>query len=155
MLYTVYFVRGRTTTTIIPRISSVVYKIYTLLMIALMVVLILLAAIETTRGPIRLYSSGRKVFGSSVLRTDSRKVWLVDAASGNQVINCFSVCTGSRQAQPPATSFVVLMRLFRRWEKCPWKEEILTESYETYDAFERMKPPQTIVIIASLNFSTG
>ncbi|KAI1377553.1 hypothetical protein F4677DRAFT_414790 [Hypoxylon crocopeplum] len=54
-----YFAYGRTTTTVIPCISSVWYKIYTALVILSTLVLITIASIETRRAPCGRYTSGQ------------------------------------------------------------------------------------------------
>ncbi|KAF2463048.1 uncharacterized protein BDR25DRAFT_338027 [Lindgomyces ingoldianus] len=53
-----YFFRGRTTT-VLPCISHTWYKIYTLVIISLMVVLVIMASIETNRAPDGTYTSLR------------------------------------------------------------------------------------------------
>ncbi|CAI6334251.1 unnamed protein product [Periconia digitata] len=50
-LYTLYFVRDQTTTTIIPCISATWYKIYTLLIMGFIVVLIVIGSIEASTIP--------------------------------------------------------------------------------------------------------
>ncbi|PVI04968.1 hypothetical protein DM02DRAFT_585181 [Periconia macrospinosa] len=55
ILYTFYFVRDQTTTTIIPCISKKWYKIYTLLIMGFALVLIVVASIETNKDPYGSY----------------------------------------------------------------------------------------------------
>jgi hypothetical protein len=57
VIYAVYFVRGRTTTTIIPCISSLWYKAYTVLLMATMVIMVTIAAIQTNQLPNGAYTS--------------------------------------------------------------------------------------------------
>jgi len=47
IIYTLYFIRGPTTTTILPCVSSGWYQIYTILLLALMLVLVIVTSIET------------------------------------------------------------------------------------------------------------
>ncbi|KAF2653847.1 hypothetical protein K491DRAFT_694379 [Lophiostoma macrostomum CBS 122681] len=54
-----YFIRGETTSTIIPCISQAWYRIYTLVVMGLTVVMIIFACIETNKGPNGLYTSVR------------------------------------------------------------------------------------------------
>lgn len=55
--YTVLFFKGKTTNSIIPCITSTWYRLYTLLFTGLAVGLIVVAAIETNKGPDGLYTS--------------------------------------------------------------------------------------------------
>jgi hypothetical protein len=57
VIYAVYFLRGKTTTTIIPCISSSWYKAYTILLMAIMVIMVTIAAIQTNRLPNGMYTS--------------------------------------------------------------------------------------------------
>ncbi|KAG9194278.1 hypothetical protein G6011_04313 [Alternaria panax] len=57
ILYTFYFFRGQTTTTILPCISSTWYRLYTLLLMSLMIALVVIASIETNKGPTGIYTS--------------------------------------------------------------------------------------------------
>jgi hypothetical protein len=57
LTYAFYFLRGKTTTTIIPCISSMWYKVYTMLLMVAMLVLIIISAVETQRGPDGHYKS--------------------------------------------------------------------------------------------------
>ncbi|KAF1911089.1 hypothetical protein BDU57DRAFT_109803 [Ampelomyces quisqualis] len=57
LTYVFYFLCGKTTTTIIPCISSTWYKVYTILLMAMILVLIIISAIETQRGPDGHYKS--------------------------------------------------------------------------------------------------
>ncbi|KAH7385943.1 hypothetical protein BKA66DRAFT_440598 [Pyrenochaeta sp. MPI-SDFR-AT-0127] len=57
ILYTFYCFRGQTTSTIIPCISSIWYRVYTLLVMCVMFVLIIIASIETNRTPLGDYTS--------------------------------------------------------------------------------------------------
>ncbi|KAF2112172.1 hypothetical protein BDV96DRAFT_581281 [Lophiotrema nucula] len=59
VLYTIYFFRGQTTTTLLPCISKIWYRVYTLLIMGFMFVLIIIASVETNKGPDGLYSSSR------------------------------------------------------------------------------------------------
>lgn len=49
VIYTVYFVRGRSASTIIPCMTALWYKIYTAVLMLFMLVLIVVAALETRR----------------------------------------------------------------------------------------------------------
>ena len=51
VIYIFYFVRGRSTTTIIPCISSIWYKIYTVFLALATIILVVLAALETRPTP--------------------------------------------------------------------------------------------------------
>jgi hypothetical protein len=57
VLFAVYFLRGKTTSTIIPCISRPWYKAYTVLLMVTMCVLVAFLAVETSRGPNGLYKS--------------------------------------------------------------------------------------------------
>ncbi|KAF2641553.1 hypothetical protein P280DRAFT_450947 [Massarina eburnea CBS 473.64] len=57
VLYTFYFFRGQTTTTIIPCSSKLWYKIYTMSLFSFMLALLGVACMETNRGPKGEYSS--------------------------------------------------------------------------------------------------
>ncbi|KAF1956835.1 hypothetical protein CC80DRAFT_394753, partial [Byssothecium circinans] len=57
VLYCVYFFQGKTTTTIIPCISKLWYKVYTFLLVGYMVIMIIVACIETNKDPWGKYSS--------------------------------------------------------------------------------------------------
>lgn len=56
-VYAFYFVRGKTTTTIIPCISSSWYRCYTILLMGSIVVIIAIAAVQTNQLPNGSYSS--------------------------------------------------------------------------------------------------
>jgi hypothetical protein len=56
-LYTYYFFRSQTTTTLLPCISTTWYRIYTLLVIGCMIVLVIIASIETNQAPAGIYTS--------------------------------------------------------------------------------------------------
>ncbi|CAJ2502542.1 Uu.00g099360.m01.CDS01 [Anthostomella pinea] len=62
-IYAYYFVRGRTTTTLIPCISAFWYKIYTVLIFGLMVTTIAIACVETKKTPCGRYTSLGGVLG--------------------------------------------------------------------------------------------
>ena len=73
MLYAFYFIRGQTTTTILPCISSTWYRIYTLLLMGLMMVLNVIASIETNKSPTGLYTSAD--LGTNLACADSSQWW--------------------------------------------------------------------------------
>ena len=73
VLYAFYFIRGQTTTTILPCISSTWYRIYTLLLVGLVVVLIIIASIETNKSPTGLYTSAH--LGTTLACADSSQWW--------------------------------------------------------------------------------
>lgn len=56
-IYAFYFIRGQTTTTLVPCIASTWYKIYSQVVLLFMFVLIIIAATETNKGPDGLYST--------------------------------------------------------------------------------------------------
>jgi hypothetical protein len=56
-LYTFYFFRGQTTTTVLPCISSIWYRVYTMLVTGFTLALIVVASIETNKRPDGLYTS--------------------------------------------------------------------------------------------------
>lgn len=56
--YSYYFVLGRTNTTVLPCIASTWYKVYTHLVMIFMVIIIVIASIETNKGYNGLYTSG-------------------------------------------------------------------------------------------------
>lgn len=64
--FSIYFGRGRHTDTIIPCISSLWYKIYTGLLIALMLALIVVAGLQTRKTPCGLYTTLAKSYDESV-----------------------------------------------------------------------------------------
>ena len=57
ILYTFYFFRGQTTTTIIPCVSSMWYRLYSLLLMGFMIALIIIASIETNKTAVGTYTS--------------------------------------------------------------------------------------------------
>lgn len=79
ILYTFYFIRGQTTTTILPCISSTWYRMYTLLLMGLMVVLIFIASIEMNKSPTGLYTSAD--LGTDLACADSSQWWQLPPSS--------------------------------------------------------------------------
>jgi hypothetical protein len=57
LLYAMYFLQGKTTSTVFPGISTTWYKVYTLSILFSMLVLIIVAALETQRSPDGNYTS--------------------------------------------------------------------------------------------------
>jgi hypothetical protein len=57
ILYGVYFLRGRSTNSIIPCHNTVWYKIYTGMVMAFMAVLVILACLETRKTPCGVYTT--------------------------------------------------------------------------------------------------
>jgi hypothetical protein len=57
ILYAYYFARCQTTTTVLPCLSTTWYKFYTALIMGLMVALIIVASIETSKSDEGLYTS--------------------------------------------------------------------------------------------------
>ncbi|KAF2183401.1 hypothetical protein K469DRAFT_739888 [Zopfia rhizophila CBS 207.26] len=57
VLFCIYIVRDRTTTTIIPCIVSTWYKAYTLILFAMMIALIVVSSLETRRSPCGPYTT--------------------------------------------------------------------------------------------------
>ncbi|KAF8862231.1 hypothetical protein BDZ45DRAFT_686980 [Acephala macrosclerotiorum] len=55
--YIYYFIRGRSATTVIPCISSTWYQIYTGILLVMMLILVIVAAIETRKTPCGMYTS--------------------------------------------------------------------------------------------------
>jgi hypothetical protein len=58
ILYAYYFARCQTTTTVLPCLATTWYKVYTLLIMGLMVALIIVASIETNKSDTGTYTSG-------------------------------------------------------------------------------------------------
>jgi hypothetical protein len=56
-LYAFYFFRGQTTTTLLPCLSSVWYRLYTVLVMGSMLALVIVASIETNKGFNGIYTS--------------------------------------------------------------------------------------------------
>ncbi|KAH7136374.1 hypothetical protein EDB81DRAFT_844414 [Dactylonectria macrodidyma] len=54
-----YFFRGQTTTTVIPCITTILYQVYTAIVVGLGVAVIVVACIETRRTPCGKYTSGQ------------------------------------------------------------------------------------------------
>lgn len=63
LIYIYYFVRERSATTIIPCISSLWYKVYTGILLSLMLVLIVVASLETRKTPCGRYTTWPTVTG--------------------------------------------------------------------------------------------
>lgn len=61
IIYGIYFFRGKTTSTTIPCIRSMWYKIYSCLMVVAIVLVIIVAAIETNKAPNGMYTSAAPV----------------------------------------------------------------------------------------------
>ncbi|KAL6914764.1 hypothetical protein FSST1_012524 [Fusarium sambucinum] len=61
MIFTPYLWQGKTTTTIIPCITSTAYKAYTGLIFAITVAVIVVACVETRRTPCGKYTSGHGI----------------------------------------------------------------------------------------------
>jgi hypothetical protein len=59
VLYAFYFARGKTTTTVLPCLSTTWYRLYTLFFMALMIGLIVVASIETNKTIYGLYTSAQ------------------------------------------------------------------------------------------------
>ena len=75
VLYAYYFLRGQTTTTLLPCLSSLWYKVYTLALFAFMLAVVIIACVETTKGPDGHYRSDWD-WGSVVkLDCESRNKW--------------------------------------------------------------------------------
>lgn len=66
-LFTCYFIRGFTTTTIIPCISSLWYKVYTFIIIGFTVLFIVVAGLQTRRTPCGKYTSWPSAYGDQLL----------------------------------------------------------------------------------------
>jgi hypothetical protein len=60
VVYAFYFVKGSTTSTILPCVSKLWYNIYTFCIFTFMLALIIIAAIETDRAPNGVYMSTRQ-----------------------------------------------------------------------------------------------
>ncbi|KAI0475234.1 hypothetical protein GGR56DRAFT_645179 [Xylariaceae sp. FL0804] len=63
LCYAYYFIRGRTTSTLIPCISQMWYKLYTMLFFGLLLATICIASIETKRTPCGNYTSLSGIVG--------------------------------------------------------------------------------------------
>ncbi|KAM7207842.1 hypothetical protein V8F20_001884 [Naviculisporaceae sp. PSN 640] len=76
LILSFYFVRGKTTTTIIPCISSTWYKIYTICLFALAITLFVVGCIETRQTPCGTYTSYPDYVGNIMgcFRTNSLPV---------------------------------------------------------------------------------
>ncbi|KAF4629716.1 hypothetical protein G7Y89_g8429 [Cudoniella acicularis] len=57
IVYGYYFIRSRNTTTVLPCVASLWYQIYTGVLLALMLVLIVIASVETRKSPCGLYTT--------------------------------------------------------------------------------------------------
>jgi hypothetical protein len=77
ILYATYFLRGKTTTTIIPCFSSIWYKLYTILLIVSMLILIVIAALETKQRPDGVHSSFS--YGDELGCTSKSRWWPVSS----------------------------------------------------------------------------
>jgi hypothetical protein len=76
VIFLYYFVRGYTTTTIIPCIASTWYKVYTLLLFFLMGALMVIAALETRKTPCGRYTSLSGTYGDLKACWDGRNIAL-------------------------------------------------------------------------------
>lgn len=117
IIYVVYFVRGQTTTTIIPCISSVWYQLYTGVLLALMLFLVIISSIETRMNSCGYYSTwpssldycmgvvpvvsnhsaNQGVFGLAVIGDTSNPVFNTSGAPSSQasVVYFNGWCTNS------------------------------------------------------------
>lgn len=83
VLYTFYFLRGQTTTTVLPCISSTWYRLYTVLLMGLMVTLTVVASIETNKSPTGMYTSVALItksacaYPSAILQLPPTSQWTV------------------------------------------------------------------------------
>jgi hypothetical protein len=77
LIYAVYFLQGKTTTTIIPCISCVWYKVYTILLLAMMLIMVIFSALETNRLPNGTYASDQVARN---LACGSQSRWLAVSA---------------------------------------------------------------------------
>ncbi|KAH9905300.1 hypothetical protein F4778DRAFT_802788 [Xylariomycetidae sp. FL2044] len=75
-LYAYYFVRGLTTSTLLPCIGRAWYKVYTLLLFACMAALVVVAALETRKTPCGRYTSLAGVVGDLKACADARNLLL-------------------------------------------------------------------------------
>ncbi|RGP78837.1 endoglucanase e [Fusarium longipes] len=69
VIFLPYFWQGKTTSTIIPCITSMAYKVYTCMMFAIIIVAIVISCIETRKTPCGKYTSG------SGVEADLRACW--------------------------------------------------------------------------------
>ena len=58
-IYAFYFFRGQTTTTILPCVSKTWYRIYTFFIFSFMLVMVVIASVETNKGPDGWYYSAQ------------------------------------------------------------------------------------------------
>ena len=66
LIYSFYFIRSPSTTTIIPCIASTWYKVYTYVLLTLMLASIVVAALETRRTPCGRYTTWPSVVDSQI-----------------------------------------------------------------------------------------
>ncbi|OTA64098.1 hypothetical protein K449DRAFT_368055 [Hypoxylon sp. EC38] len=77
-LFSYYFIRGLNSTTIIPCISSSWYKVYSLILMGLMMALVVVASIQTRQTPCGKYTSDLEMYdGSSLCETDDTLLVIV------------------------------------------------------------------------------
>lgn len=89
LILTYYFVRTGAESTIIPCISSIWYKIYTSVVMALMVVMVALASIETRKTPCGMYTTFPGYLGDSVCLLDQPAIVPVEPSGIKNMIYGF------------------------------------------------------------------
>ncbi|KAI0021686.1 hypothetical protein F4780DRAFT_275434 [Xylariomycetidae sp. FL0641] len=90
-----YFIRGRTTTTILPCSETLWYKAYTLLLLGLGLAMMAVAAIETRRTTCGEYTSWPGIDGDlMVCRSDEYRLVPVDTVSPNSSVVSISANFG-------------------------------------------------------------
>ncbi|OTA92517.1 hypothetical protein M434DRAFT_387163 [Hypoxylon sp. CO27-5] len=78
LLFSYYFIRGLTSTTIIPCISSSWYKAYSLILMGLMMALIVVASLQTRQTPCGKYTSDLEMYdGTTLCETDDTLLVIV------------------------------------------------------------------------------
>ncbi|ORY64972.1 uncharacterized protein BCR38DRAFT_342363 [Pseudomassariella vexata] len=102
LLYAYYFLRGRTTTTIIPCVSSPWYKAYTLLLMAFMVVIMVISSIETRLTVCGKYTSTPGELGD-LFMCETAGRWVLPIKTGSE--GAFGLA--SRFANNNATDIVL------------------------------------------------
>jgi hypothetical protein len=78
VLYAYYFARCKTTTTVLPCLSTTWYRLYTLFFMGLMLALIIVASIETNKSVDGLYTSGKLDIKLGCADSSSGWWWLPD-----------------------------------------------------------------------------
>lgn len=90
----IYILLGRSTTTIIPCISSRWYKIYTCTVFAAVLILITIAALETRRTPCGLYTAHDKSFDGYPALCGRSSMYIQSSGKSTNVPFCWAMRIG-------------------------------------------------------------